>query len=75
MKREEALEKALLMLMPVRAQAHEVIPGPFLCRWCETVVKLATGGDFPGEAHEPECFAAQWLGRPVRGLAVRRTEE
>lgn len=67
MKRIDALEQALLHLMGVRQQVHETIPGPFTCRWCETVVKLATGGPFPGEAHEPDCFAVKYLKRPARG--------
>lgn len=56
-----------MRLMGIRQHTHEVIPGPFTCRWCETVVKLATGEAFPGEAHEPECFAAKYLKRPTRG--------
>lgn len=64
--RLEAMEAELLRLMAVRQQSHESVPGPFTCRWCETVVKLATGGAFPGEAHDPGCFAARCLKRPVR---------
>jgi hypothetical protein len=61
------MEAELLRLMGVRQQAHESVPGPIVCRWCETVVKLATGEPFLGEAHDPECFAGKTLGRPVRG--------
>jgi hypothetical protein len=69
MSRTKKLEEELLRLMGVRQQSHESVPGPFACRWCETIVKLATGSPFPGEAHEPTCFAALHLKRPVRGGA------
>ena len=66
--RAKPLEDELLRLMPVRQQGHEGVPGPFVCRWCECVVKLATGGAFPGEAHEVDCFAGRYLKRPVRAV-------
>jgi hypothetical protein len=67
--RAKPLEEELLRLMPVRQQVHETVPGPFACRWCETVVKLATGTPFPGEAHDPTCFAVKHLKRPARSRA------
>lgn len=66
----EQMKEELLKLMPVRLNTHEVVPGPFGCRWCDTIVRLATGGEFPGEAHDPDCFAAKCLGRPVRMMRV-----
>jgi hypothetical protein len=74
MERTTKLEDELLRLMPVRQQAHESVPGPFVCRWCECVVKLATGGAFPGEAHDVDCFAAKHLKRPMRSIPTGRRE-
>jgi hypothetical protein len=62
----EALKAELVALMSVRKTTHQVVPGPFHCRWCDCVVRLATGGPFPGEAHDPECFAVRHLERPAR---------
>lgn len=58
----------LLRLMPVRNSTHPTIAGPFICRWCSAVVKLADGTPVKGEAHEEDCFAALHLGRPVRKI-------
>jgi hypothetical protein len=68
MERTTKLEEELLRLMPVRQQGHESVAGPFACRWCDVIVKLANGSPFPGEAHDPDCFAGRYLKRPVRAV-------